>query len=214
MSATLDDNGRPYRAFDAQLRAHREIAEMLEICRGILVVGQIDEAEARAFAVWARHHPELAGRWPASVVARRLASLFIDGTVARDEWEELLALLEIAKGTAPLSASDAELASYLGLDDPPPPIVVPGKRFCFTGRFFFGTRRVCEAIVIDGGGEVLDAVRRDLDYLVIGLLGSRNWIHAMHGVKIQKAIEYRERGAGIAIVSEKHWAAQLVPVTN
>lgn len=214
MSATPDHNGQPYRAFGAQLRTHREIEEMLEICRGILVVGEIDEAEARAFAVWARRHPELAELWPASVVARRLASIFIDGAVTCDEWEELLALLEMAQGTDPLTASDAELTSYLGLDHPPPPIVVPGKRFCFTGRFFFGTRRACEAMIADGGGEVLDSVRRDLDYLVIGLLGSRNWLHAMHGVKIQRAIEYREQGAGIAIVSEKHWAAQLVPATT
>ena len=214
MSDTLDDIGQPYPAFHARPRTHREIEEMLEVCRGILAVGEVDEAEARAFAGWARHHPDLAERWPASVVARRLASIFIDGTVTCDEWEELLALLETVGGTDALIVSEAELTCYVGLDDPPPPIVVPGKRFCFTGRFFFGTRRACHTTIIDGGGEVLDIVRPDLDYLVVGLLGSRNWIHARRGLKIQQAIAYREQGAGIAIVSERHWAAQLVPVTT
>ena len=209
VGAMLDDSGQPDPALNAERRARREIEEMLEICRGILVRGEIAEAEATAFAAWTRHHPELADLWPASVVARRLASIFVEGMLTCEDWEELLALLEMVRGTDSLTATDAELSHYLALDEPPPPIVVPGNRFCFTGRFLFGTRRACKATIIARGGEVLDNVRPDLDYLVIGLLGSRNWIHVTRGLKIHQAIEYRQQGRGVAMVSEKHWAEQL-----
>jgi hypothetical protein len=41
--------------------------------------------------------------------------------------------------------------------------------------------------------------------LVIGEIGSQDWLHSTHGRKIEKAIEYNDTGAKIAIVPEKHW---------
>jgi len=41
------------------------------------------------------------------------------------------------------------------------------------------------------------------DYLVIGEIGSSNWVHSSFGRKIEKAMELKEKGR-ISIVSEKH----------
>jgi hypothetical protein len=49
------------------------------------------------------------------------------------------------------------------------------------------------------------AITKDLNYLVIGEVGSRDWIHSTHGRKIEKAIDYNDRGCRIAIVTEQHW---------
>lgn len=58
-------------------------------------------------------------------------------------------------------------------------------------------------------GGAIASVSKKLDYLVIGEIGSRDWIHSTHGRKIEKAVELRNGGARLAIVSERHWQAGL-----
>jgi hypothetical protein len=50
---------------------------------------------------------------------------------------------------------------------------------------------------------------RQLAYLIIGEIGSRDWIHSTHGRKIEKALEHNAGGARIAIIGEQHWFEQL-----
>jgi hypothetical protein len=42
--------------------------------------------------------------------------------------------------------------------------------------------------------------------LVVGLLGSRDWVYSTHGRKIEKVVKNKRKGAHCMIVSEKHWA--------
>ncbi len=49
-------------------------------------------------------------------------------------------------------------------------------------------------------------VRLRTRYLIIGTFGSRDWVHTSFGCKIQKAVEYRSDGSGLAIVGEEYWA--------
>ncbi|ERL01426.1 hypothetical protein O999_06660 [Pseudomonas putida LF54] len=46
---------------------------------------------------------------------------------------------------------------------------------------------------------------KKIHYLVIGSIGNEQWLHSSYGTKIKKAVEIREAGANIAIVSEAHW---------
>jgi hypothetical protein len=208
----LDDKDPRHPTLKGPLDARQSIDAMLGLCRCLIFDGEIAITEATALAEWVRQHREVADIWPASVVARRLADSFVHGMVTTSERARLQELLEQIESPHPLTASEAEWSNCLALDDPPPPVVIPDKRFCFIGKFFFGTRQACGAAVIDRGGKVLDTVRGDLDYLVIGLVGGRDWIEVIHGGKLQQAISYRAHGGRPAIVSEKHWAAQLTPV--
>jgi hypothetical protein len=45
--------------------------------------------------------------------------------------------------------------------------------------------------------------------LVVGLYATESWKHSSFGTKIIKAVDMREAGAPIAIVSEAHWATHL-----
>ena len=40
------------------------------------------------------------------------------------------------------------------------------------------------------------------DYLVIGILGSEDWIHTSYGRKIEKAIEIKQKGFNVAIIQK------------
>jgi NAD-dependent DNA ligase len=99
--------------------------------------------------------------------------------------------------------------STLPLTAPAPEILYPGRSFCFTGVFEFGSRADCHEAVLARGGEPAKSVIKKLNYLVIGSVGSDFWRHSSFGTKIVKAAQYCEDGVGIAIVSEAHWVARL-----
>ena len=98
-------------------------------------------------------------------------------------------------------------SSSLPLSSPlPDPIIFPQKIFAITGRFAFGTRRTVMESIESRGGVAFDTPpTRDSHYLVIGVFASRDWAHTNYGRKIERAVELRESGSGIAIVSEEHW---------
>jgi NAD-dependent DNA ligase len=87
------------------------------------------------------------------------------------------------------------------------------RLFCFTGKFFSGTRQWCEDQVVQRGGAI-GGISRKLNYLVVGEIGSRDWIHSTHGRKIEKAVELVNAGDGLAIVGEEHWVRYLDEVTQ
>jgi hypothetical protein len=203
MTPILDDHGQPHPAVDTQLRARRDLDEMLGLCKGIILDGEVLETEAAALAQWLERHPDVQGAFPADVVVGRLRRIFAAGEVTEEERLELHQILQQVLGTEPMAAAE------VAFDTPPPAIVYPGRRFCFTGKFYYGTRKACERAVVDRGGEPCSSIRRDLNYLVIGLLGGRDWVHSTHGTTVMDAIGYRGRGLPLAIVSERHWARSL-----
>jgi len=48
-----------------------------------------------------------------------------------------------------------------------------------------------------------------LDYLVVGGLGSPEWKNGSYGTKIEKAMGYKSKGAVIHVVHESQWVSSL-----
>ncbi len=46
-------------------------------------------------------------------------------------------------------------------------------------------------------------------YLVIGVFASHDWYNTNYGRKIERAVELRNSGSGVAIISEEHWKSFL-----
>jgi NAD-dependent DNA ligase len=171
--------------------------------------GVANEAEAAFLLSWLEGNREISNEWPANVVYERVGRMLSDGHLDSEEEGELVGLLLQLTGGDPKNFGAQSLSTRLPLSDPLPPIVVPGRRFCLTGKFLHGTREKCKSEIVDRGGSVVDGVVRELDYLVIGVIGSRDWLHSTHGKKIQKAVDYRERGVPISIVDERHFVSSL-----
>jgi hypothetical protein len=75
-----------------------------------------------------------------------------------------------------------------------------------TGRFAYGTRRKVFEVISGLGGLPGDSPpNRDTSYLVIGTFASRDWSNTNYGRKIEHAVELRESGSRISIISEEHW---------
>jgi NAD-dependent DNA ligase len=133
-----------------------------------------------------------------------------DNVLDQAEQSELLDLLLKVTGEKLEEFSPDNNSTCLPIDNPEPEIDFNGKLFCFTGKFVYGTRAQCQKAVELRGGQCIKSPNKDLNYLIIGSIGSREWIHSTHGRKIEEAVKYRdELQLPIAIVSEYHWTSQI-----
>ena len=130
--------------------------------------------------------------------------MLADGVLDQEEEKELLGLIQQCVGVNAPARGEASMSTSLPVTKPAPTIEFQDRAFCFTGKFHSGTRNWCEEQVVVRGSRV-SGIAKDLDYLVIGEVGSRDWIHSTHGRKIEKAIHYNDNGCRIAIVAEQHW---------
>lgn len=210
----LDDDGQPLNlAWNFRRRKDAGIDELLGLIRGIVADGVVSESEVICLAEWVIKHREISDYWPVNVVVRRLGRILGDGVISDREREDLRLLLNeiIGQKDAPRDADEPIItpATALPLCKPAPVVLFRLKCFVFTGKFIFGTRRDCQAEVLARGGIIDKDVSFGTSYLVIGSMGSRDWIHGSWGRKIEKAVEYRER-CPLSIVSEQRWAEFLV----
>ncbi|HLO65294.1 MAG TPA: BRCT domain-containing protein [Azonexus sp.] len=208
MSFDIEDPADPrlLKAHADRLRK-RDIDQLLGICEFALQDGHVDQGEAEAILAWLNNHRACVDTWPANVLYDRLQSMLLDGVLDDSEQGELLSL--VMSIVRPRAADGLAVAATLPVNDPAPAIVFTERTFCFTGVFDFGTRAACQAAIQVRGGIAADGISKKLHYLVIGNIGSEVWRHTSFGNKIAKAIEYRDSGLPLVIVSEAHWAQQL-----
>ena len=186
----------------------RLIDELIGICRGVIADGKVDEREAIFMGQWIENHRDISDRWPVNILYARLTEMLKDGALSPAEQRELLETLREITGDTLLFA-EPNRSTTLPLDKPPPAVDFKGKTFCLTGRFVFGSNLDCEETIADLGGSVVSAPGKDTDYLVIGELCSPEWIHTAFGRSIERAIELRQQGHPIGIISEEHWVNAL-----
>ena len=184
----------------------RLIDELIGISRGVIADGEVDEREAIFLGQWIESHREGAGKWPVNVLYARLIEMLKDGILSKGEQHELLATLRDITGGD--TAYDQQKSTTLPLDRPAPEIDFEDSVFCLTGRFVFGSLLECEETIAELGGVVVQAPTADTDYLVLGELGSPDWIHATFGRSIERAGELQQSGHGPRIISEEHWVNQ------
>lgn len=207
MSYTYDPEDKALLKINAKRLIARDIDQLLGICEFALQDGTIDQVEAFAILDWLRSHRLSLDSWPANVLYERLSQMLGDGVLDIDEQRDLLDIvMAIAR---PRTSTGIVVPTGLPINEPQPAIVFEAHSFCFTGVFNFGKRDDCQGAIIERGGEVAKAITKKLHYLVIGNIGSEVWKHSSFGLKIAKAVEYRDAGAPVAIVSEQHWAASL-----
>ena len=104
-----------------------------------------------------------------------------------------------------------EMTDDSPFDSPQPPISFREKQFVFTGKFSYGSRKACQAVVIERGGLAPSrkSVNQEVDYLIIGTEGSKDWKRGSYGNKIEAAILSRRIHGSPAIISEEHWNSFL-----
>lgn len=126
-----------------------------------------------------------------------------------EQGERLDVLLSITGGEIPLDEQVNSFSASLPLSLPPPEVVFDRRQFCLTGKFAFGSRKQCEAQIVQRRGLAQSKPTRETSFLVVGAMGSSDWIHSTYGRKIEAAVEMRDQGLPISIVAEEHWVRAL-----
>jgi len=208
--AEIDPHGQPFNVkFNRARRAERDLCELLGLARGLLADGVVTADEATLLHEWVARHEDALDHWAVRTVHNRLTAHFEDGVIDEEERADLKLLLDSLVGGELSAVCDADAATTLPLDQPPPTIEWSGQIYVFTGKFAWGTRRDCEREVVNRGGTCDPNVTKRTAFLVIGTFGSRDWVHTAFGRKIDKAVSYRQAGASLRIVAEDHWANSL-----
>ena len=208
--AEIDPHGQPFNVkFNRARRAERDLCELLGLARGLLADGVVTADEATLLHEWVARHEDALDHWAVRTVHTRLTAHFEDGVIDEEERVDLKLLLDSLVGGELSAVCDADAATTLPLDQPPPTIEWSGQIYVFTGKFAWGTRRDCQREVVNRGGTCDPNVTKRTAFLVIGTFGSRDWVHTAFGRKIDKAVSYRQAGAALRIVAEDHWANSL-----
>lgn len=208
-SSKLDAHGQPVAQYCAPRIADRAIDELIGICKGLLSDQMLTTEEVHFLTSWLNANQQAADVWPANAIICRINQILDDKIITAEEREDLLTLLQEIVGQTNNSAATNN-STALPLTKPAPPIFFRDHTFCLTGRFALGPRVNIEYEIHERGGRVETNVTANTHFLLIGEIGSRDWLHSTHGRKIEKAVAYAERGLPISIICEEHWADHLL----
>jgi NAD-dependent DNA ligase len=187
----------------------RSCEGLLGICQGLLADNTLNEEEVRYLDHWLLEHRAVSEMWPGSVIARQVKDVTQRGWISAEDLTHLKNILtQLLGGTTKESGAVDGLPTTLPLDAEAE-VFFKNKTFCFTGLFLFGSRSKCRDAVDRLGGEILDNITMQLNYLVIGTIHTPDWVTSRYGRKIEKAVEYRSKGCDLKIISEERWSEAL-----
>ena len=191
--------------FNADRVQDRKVDELIGLCRGVTADGSIVKSEAEYIIKWLESNDTIINDYPANILYDRIKEMLSDDVLDDDEQKELLEMLDSLTGDKPIHESIESMSSTLPLNNPSPDVLIEGNTFVLTGTFVSGKRADVERLLKDLGGLTGKNVTNTTKYLVIGIIGSDNWIHSSFGRKIEKAVDLREgKDTGICIISEEH----------
>ncbi|SCD22813.1 NAD-dependent DNA ligase [Brucella inopinata] len=185
----------------------RQIDELIGISRGLVADNQINQIEVEFLQKWLAANKSVSDNPLINRLYRRVNEILADGLVDDDEKAELLDTLN-RFSNRDFELGEAMKSTSLPLCQPAPALTFEGKRYCFTGTFVYGRRQECEKAAIERGASV-GGVAQKTNVLVIGEYATESWKHSSFGNKILQAVEWRDQGLPISIVSEAHWVQYL-----
>jgi hypothetical protein len=209
-----DEHGQPFRISKANYdnNVSKSIDQLYGLCAGILADGIICDAEIQFFYDWVQKFNTYEPIWPFTDILSRLDRIFADGKIDDDERSDLAEIMKQITGHNLYEAPQETFSSELPLDVPAPECIhFAGNEFVPTGRFAFGTRQKVADAILSLNGIVKDSMpTQKTRYLIIGIFASRDWYHTNYGRKIERAVELRESGHTISIISEEYWRKFVV----
>lgn len=205
------DDRAPSGNITVSRRADRACNELVGLCRGLLADGHVSEMEARFLKQWIERNAEFTETYPFTQLYAQLSGILRDGFLDEDESADLHdTLVRFVGGEACDEVGQtASRSTTLPVDDPEPALEFMGSVFVVTGTFLYGERAAVHAAIVSRGGISSSSPSKKTRYLVIGELGSRDWINSNSGRKIERAIALRSEGHRVAIVTEAHWSRSL-----
>ena len=193
-----------YKSFET-IETADHINEFLGLISGIVADDVINASELQYLLGWLSAREEVINH----PITQDVSYKILDYTNIKEPTEtETNTLLNFLKKTTGTNFSDTGATSTGPLDhiaDIIESMSHMNARICFTGVFNKGSRKEVEAIANDLGATTRKDPSKSIDYVIIGSQISPDWKHSSFGRKIQKAVELRDGGHPLYILTEDHW---------
>lgn len=165
-----------------------QLKTLQSILENIIEDNVVTEDEVNALVDWMELNISLKGNYPFDRVFDLLEKVLEDGVVDDEELKMLLdKFTDYTSPTKSTCSSVGELTN---------------KHFVLTGEFSYGPKSDVSEYIVSNGGVVDDTVKKCTQYVVIGSLGSQAWKNGVYGSKIKKAMELKDKGLDIELISE------------
>lgn len=83
------------------------------------------------------------------------------------------------------------------------------KKVVLTGEFSRGSKDSISAGLTQLGAEIKSGVSSKTDILVVGSLGSQDWVCGSYGGKVKKAMELKAKGSDILVIGENDFFKRI-----
>lgn len=181
-----------------------DIQRLHGLLHGLLADGILADAEIRKLSDWMAENEHLKGCYPFDEIDSLLTSVLADGKIDEKERNQLKDFFSefTPVGMGHHLVGDPKTFAMSGICATCPDIVFDTKSFCLTGESLKATRDQLIGKIESVGGRVVPGIRADLDYLIVCAGGNPCWAFSCYGRKVEKAMEYRKKGARIVIAHE------------
>ena len=190
----IPDNDYYHDCHREKIPKYSEETKALQVLQGYLMGitadGVLTDDEVLGLKSWMDDNRSLAGNYPFDVVMTSLTRVLEDGVIEQEELDYLHSLYK--RFTAPVENAEHDIICSLD-----------GKHCCVTGEFDYGERKAVEQFITEHGGICDKGVKKATDYVIVGSKGSDAWKHGNYGGKVKKAMELKEKGVSISIISEE-----------
>ncbi|APJ15123.1 BRCT domain-containing protein [Aeromonas hydrophila] len=183
------------------------------LCKGVAGDQHLSDAEIRYMKWWMTQNSLLRAHYPGKQLYQTVERILKDGVITEDERDELHQQVLLFVGNPFEHGAVDGMATRLAVSDLDIDNLA-GCGVCFTGAFLSGTRNQCQETALGLGAIPHNTVTKEVDYLIIGELCSRDWRFSSYGRKIEKAMKQQEKGHHIKIVTEEAWLDYAREVTD
>lgn len=189
--------------YNQSVMKQRNTDELIGLCKGVIADKKVCQLEATFLLQWLQANPNIFEEFPANLFYSRLAEMLEDGNLDDEEAQELLLILQDITGEKGQQGVGACTIDGI-YDDPMPDLVFFDRTFCLTGTFVCSKRKDVQRQIEERGGRVVKNITMTGCILVVGPIASETWVHSTYGRKIKLALEAKEKGKPIYIVTEEH----------
>ena len=172
------------------------LQNLKRIIESIMTDNKIELDEINELNEWLDSNTQLIGNYPFDKIYSIVKKVLEDGIVSNNEYDELMHVFN--DFINPIK--EEKTNDSMNFQD---------KIFCLTGTFNSGSKDSIEEKIIEKGGICGKGVTSKTNYLIVGGSGSDAWKFGNYGGKVQKAMELKEKGKNIEIISEDDFLKQL-----
>lgn len=151
-----------------------KINEFVGLLSGVTADNSLNDLEISKLLSWLEENQEIKNEWPVDVITKQLYLAIEDNVVTVDERNHLLEIMKQITGIRFEESGVAYGMATEFFEDNIDTLNHTNSFICFTGTFVSGTRSVVQNTAENKGAIIKNNVIKDLNYLVIGTLASRD----------------------------------------